>query len=187
MLIKVLDGKKSTYKYRNELRKLGFRYSSEPKPHWWVEISEEALCEIEVWCFTRKLSVVTPYSERALDYRQRFFERVRGNFGNARYLCVYCGRVLRKDKVSVDHLISVKKSQSSQFYLNLLRKKGFENVNDIRNLAPSCKHCNSRKGTKGGLWLLRGLLGRHLSFWILVWVVRSVLLFCLVYVILSHI
>lgn len=187
MLVKVLDGKRSTYRYKDELRNKGFRYSSEPIPHWEGDVSEDKLFEIENWCFARKLSLITHFSKRSVDYRKSFFKENAGNFGEGRYLCAYCGRILKKENVTVDHLISVNKVQSSKRYICLVRRLGFKNVNDIRNLVPSCKHCNSRKGSKGGLWIVKGFLGRYRTFWLIFWSVALIIILFFIYLFLTRI
>lgn len=169
VMVKVYDGRRKTYRYRKELKQMGFRFDSKPEAHWASEVSEDSLSGLEDWCFERRLEIETPYSKRSADYRRVFFEANEPNFGRERYLCVYCGLPIRKDRVAVDHLIAVKKAQRSRYYLNLLWKWGCENVNDIRNLVPSCRRCNSRKGTKAGIWVVRGLLGRKKGFWVAMW------------------
>lgn len=186
MLVKIFDGKRSTYRYRNELGRLGFYYTPQPSPHWYLDVSEDRLCEVEAWCFKRKLSIVMLENERSSNYRKTFFDENTGNWREGKYQCVYCGRRLRKEQVSVDHLISVRKTQCSKHYLKLLRKVGFETVNDVRNLVPACKRCNSRKGSKGGWWIVRGLLGRHREFWAIVWSLEGLLVVLCLYTVMVH-
>lgn len=181
MLVKICDGRRSTYQYRKELRNHGFRYSSEPTPHWIADISDGELPQLEAWCFARRLALVSRVSERSSEYRKTFFEKNTGNAAEEKYFCAYCGRILKKDRVTVDHIISVKKAQTSRTYLGLLRKLGFETVNDVRNLVPSCRRCNSRKGPKGGLWILKGFLGKYRAFWIIVWLFYLVIFSYLLY------
>ena len=171
VLVKVYDGRRKTYRYRKDLKKLGFRFSETPEAHWWIEASEDEVGRMEDWCFERRLEIETPYSRRSGDYRKVFLEANGPNFGRDRYLCVYCGFPIRQDKVTVDHLIAVKKAQRSRYYLGLLRKWGCASVNDVLNLVPCCRRCNSRKGTKAGIWVIRGLLGRKRWFLALMWLV----------------
>lgn len=170
--IRVFDGRSSTYRYRNELKRLGLRFSASPEPHWEAVVSEGCLREIEDWCFDRRLEIETPFSKRSSNYRKAFFDAYEPNFRKDRYLCVYCGTPLRKAKVTVDHLIAVKQAQSSRYYLRRLQDRGFESVNDVRNLVPCCKRCNSRKGAKAGLWVAIGRVGKHKRFWYLVWILE---------------
>lgn len=98
--------------------------------------------------------------ERSSTYRYRFFRERRGIFGSHIYLCAYCGRIMRVPETRVDHIIPVQKAGNSKFYRKMLTIRGIQNVNDVRNLAPSCNSCNSRKGAHGGIWIVRGILGK---------------------------
>ena len=48
------------------------------------------------------------------------------------WICVGCGRTLTKETAVRDHIVALAKGGS----------------NDISNIQPLCKSCNSRKGTK---------------------------------------
>ena len=103
---------------------------------------------------------------RAPGCRDRFFRENPGP-----YRCRYCNRWLAKEQVVVDHIIPVNKAKSSQKARNMLRRSGMTSVNDIRNLAPSCPWCNSRKGDKIGLWYLRGIFGKYKVYWAFVYTI----------------
>ena len=47
-------------------------------------------------------------------------------------------------------------------------------VNDIRNLAPACRDCNSKKSDKMGLWVVRGWLGKYKLYWIILRIIQIV-------------
>lgn len=170
--IRVFDGQQGTYSHRMALKSRGFRFTSEPEPHWHIHVSEEAASELVDWGLKKGMAVETPYTKRSSNYRDVFFSSFEPNFNTKRYLCAYCGIPLHKEKVSVDHIVAVKRAQRSRFYLCLLHKWGYENVNDVRNLAPCCRRCNSRKGTKAGLWVIRGKLGIRKGFWCSVWAIE---------------
>lgn len=99
---------------------------------------------------------------RSDSYRSKFFKH-----NKAPYRCRYCHRPLKKEYLVVDHLVPVAKTKKSTFARSLLHAGGIDNVNDWRNLVPSCHHCNSRKSDKMGLWYIRGILGRHKLYWCL--------------------
>ena len=120
-----------------------------------------------------RYSLTDDSMERSAGYRGRFFRERKGVFGSGLYLCAYCGKPMRSAKTAVDHIIPVHKAGSSAFYERLLRLRGIKNVNDVRNLAPSCRKCNLQKGSSGGLWVIRGWLGRH---WILTLLREALLL-----------
>lgn len=118
------------------------------------------------------------FSARSNDYRSIFFKNNTPSFRNM-YFCSYCGRLIGKDKVTVDHLYpvgAVKKSISLQ---KKLRKKGIGNVNDCKNLVPACKKCNQRKSAKLGVWIIKGQIGRIQWLWKIRHVLR-LLCFCVI-------
>ncbi len=166
VFIKVVDGKRKTYFWRKELREKGLLYSDVSEPHWFAEISEDDFVALKKWCFKRGLGVICSKNERSKDYRDCFFESGQSTFLKDKYFCSYCGRLLSKEQVCVDHLISVKKGQVSFIYDSIIERLGFESINDVKNLVPACRRCNSRKGAKGGSWVLRGLVGRFPAFWL---------------------
>lgn len=88
------------------------------------------------------------------------------------YRCVYCGCIHKKDKITVDHLIPVYKVEQSS-YRNIFRKllsaMKIDNINSDRNLVPACRRCNSKKGSKTGFWIVRGLLGKFWCYWLLMY------------------
>ncbi len=113
--------------------------------------------------------------ERSSNYRRHFFMEHHGVFGTGIYLCAYCGKPLTKRHVCVDHIIPVHLAGSSPKYRRMLAVRGINNVNDTRNLAPSCERCNTKKSDKAGLWIMRGYIGR---LW-LVMLLRNLLLLAL--------
>lgn len=88
--------------------------------------------------------------ERDNSYRERFIEAHPPH--NGKYRCVYCGRKINKDDMQVDHVIAVGRVKRNWLYRLCLP----DGVNDLSNLVPSCRKCNHRKGSKGGLWAIRG-------------------------------
>ena len=102
--------------------------------------------------------------ERSGDYRTRYFDANPGLFGKGWYICPYCGKVMRnKKKIDIDHIHSVHRVKNSMF-LTRKFKKLEDGVNDLRNLTHSCRRCNRRKGSKGGIWVLLGRYGLFIMF-----------------------
>lgn len=117
-----------------------------------------------------------PQERRSADYRQQFFRTNMGLYHKGKhYQCAYCGRIFPKDQITVDHLLAVKGAQRSAIIKGLLRKLGITDINDPKNLVPACRHCNSQKGSKGGIWILRGLLGKYFALWVVRWIARIVI------------
>lgn len=120
------------------------------------------------------------FAERSSNYRTAFFRTHSSQIGKY-YLCSYCGKLLTKDKVTVDHLYPVKKARTSQKVQQKLRKMGYKDVNDPRNLVPACSKCNSRKAAKMGGWIIRGEIGQITWLWIVRKIVRLLLVCGFVY------
>ena len=99
---------------------------------------------------------------RSSGYRQEFLAAA----GNGPYRCRYCNRKLERGDLTVDHLVPVAAARKSWIARLVLSLAGAEGVNDAKNLVPACNRCNARKGAKGGLWIVRGLLGRYKGYWI---------------------
>lgn len=88
--------------------------------------------------------------ERDSSYRERYISAHPPK--NGKYRCVYCGRLVAKDKMEVDHVVAVDRVKRNWLY-RLCVPNG---VNDLNNLVCSCHRCNHKKGSKGGLWIIRG-------------------------------
>ena len=98
--------------------------------------------------------------DRNSNYRQAFIQNYRGPMR-----CRYCNRKITKKNMEVDHLIPVARAKKGGFARQMLKEEGIANVNDVRNLVPSCRRCNRRKGTKMGVWYIRGILGKYPVYW----------------------
>lgn len=104
-------------------------------------------------------------------YRQTFLRGKRGLFGTrSLYCCSYCGRLLTRTQMQVDHCIPVEGAKSSRFVRTYIRLVGLfsdkktreQGINGLWNLVPSCPKCNNKKSDKRGLWVVRGIIGRYL-------------------------
>lgn len=107
--------------------------------------------------------------ERDSSYRERYISAHPPK--NGKYRCVYCGRLVAKDKMEVDHVVAVDRVKRNWLY-RLCVPNG---VNDLNNLVCSCHRCNHKKGSKGGLWIIRG------HFWKAVlplYIIMKILLVC---------
>lgn len=101
--------------------------------------------------------------ERSSNYRDKFLkEHPKGP-----YYCRYCNRRLKKEYMEIDHLFPISKAKKSPDVRFLMYLSGINNVNDIKNLVPSCHRCNKNKDSKMGIWLLKGVLGKYKWYWIL--------------------
>ena len=83
---------------------------------------------------------------------------------NGMYRCVYCGRLVKKDDMEVDHILPVRRAKESK----RLQRKLKNGVNEITNLVPSCHRCNQKKGDSMALkWRIKAALGQHRVYWAL--------------------
>lgn len=104
--------------------------------------------------------------ERSTDYRRKYLAKHRGMCGV--YSCSYCGALVPKHLMEVDHIFPVHKAKETlsgkAFVLmsaslqNPLHAK--EGVNGTWNTCCSCHKCNHTKSAKGGIWVIRGYVGR---------------------------
>ena len=108
---------------------------------------------------------------RSSNYRQAFFSKNKAR----RYHCAYCGRRLKEEDVEVDHLIPVGAVKNKFLPRILLRLSGVSDVNDEKNLVASCRKCNRKKSDKLGVWLFRGMIGRHKTIWVIRYLFRACL------------
>lgn len=143
MLVEVTNGKKDTYKYKRKLSNFGLR----PKGRkWTLTTSDKDIIEyIAGFCRKKHLNfnVIENKYIRSSKYRSVYFNAYPSKSGV--YRCVYCGKRLSRDKITIDHIVPIKKVQKSKFYRELLNTFKIDGVNDPKNLAPSCEKCNKKK------------------------------------------
>ena len=135
------------------------------------QVTKRNYKQIQRYCDRNGLTVrlTNALGRRRADYRRRFFSKHEPDVGS-RYICVYCGKWLKREKVTVDHLYPVGRASRDVHLQKKLERQGIHNINDPRNLVASCQSCNARKANQMGLWILRGKLGRHPGFWFLLYV-----------------
>ncbi len=81
------------------------------------------------------------------------------------YRCAYCGARLHKDRIQVDHVISVSALTHRQTACDLAAILGITRSDSPKNLVATCPSCNRKKDTKAGGWLTLAALGRTGWFW----------------------
>lgn len=122
-------------------------------------------------CSVRR--VPAEYS-RSTDYRYQFFRTHRPDDKKGRYRCVYCGRLFKAKDITVDHLIPVHAAEYSKRIRRKIKRLGYKDINDVRNLVPACMRCNRKKSSRMGLWIIRGKLGQKKKYWTFVRIARGV-------------
>lgn len=83
--------------------------------------------------------------ERSDDYRYQYI-RAHPGFMGKYYLCPYCGRIMLKKTMQVDHIVSINLANKHRAY-RVLVPDG--NINNLHNLTASCPKCNNRKSDSG--------------------------------------
>lgn len=175
--VEIRNGKQKTYNCRFELKQYGLAFNKTGKytGFWKGNVEDDKLEQLKEYCLKKKilLRVIDERYTRSSDYRDTFFDNNHGFFDNDKYYhCSYCGKIIKKENVSVDHLFPIHKVRNgnyTKFYRNLLSHFKINNINDKRNLIASCERCNKRKGKKGGLWIIRGFIGKYYMTWVIIY------------------
>ncbi len=130
--------------------------------------SRRKLEKLRAYCEQKQLyfRINNAYGKRSGSYRSRFFASHRPVFFGF-YFCAYCGKLLPKSKVSVDHLYPVGSASRDPDMQKFLKKKHLSGINDPKNLVPACRRCNQEKGQKMDGWIRKGRIGRHQWVWLL--------------------
>lgn len=172
-------GKEDRKKYSLAMWWLGLRWNEDA---YYGIAQYKKLERVKEYCTKNGLTVKidNDFAERSSNYRAMFFKTYEPQIGKY-YLCAYCGKLLTKEKVTVDHLYPIKKVKTSQKVQQKFRKMGYKDVNDPRNLVPACSKCNSRKAAKMGSWIIRGEIGRITRLWIIRKTVRLLILCGVIY------
>lgn len=121
---------------------------------------------VSEFCKTNGLryKIINDFSERSANYRYEFFKNNKPKIFN-RYICVYCGRLMTVKQTTVDHFYPIGAASKSLSLQKRLKRRGLENINDVKNLVPACERCNKRKSAKMGWWLVAGRLGQITWLW----------------------
>ena len=131
-----------------------------------IQAEERKERKIRRICRRRHYELKRIYPEnlgRSDHYRRDFFSYYQRPLGG--YRCRYCHRRIPDKKLCIDHIYPIYRTKTgNDFWLRLLR---IEDVNDVRNLAPACRRCNTKKGRSAGIWVLRAILGKYKAYWVL--------------------
>lgn len=187
MLIEIYNGTNKIYDHRMYLHTKGMKFNkrSYGKSFYSKKIDEIEKEELVSYCRKHKLKymLIQECHIRDSNYRKEFLQDKNREWS----ICAYCGMHKKTSNITVDHIIPVDKAKKSAYAKWLLKRLHIDNVNSKRNLAAACKRCNSRKGTKMGLWVIRGYIGKSGALWAVRWIIRFILLLILLYVVSSNI
>lgn len=180
MKVTIKNDKKNTLLYKWKLKRKGFLWieTSSANGYWEKDCTKAESKAIQRFCKRKGLKAIVyekNYSRNDY-YRKAFLNHNKGLFDNGRfYICVYCGKIVNRKKVTVDHLIPVDKvlqGKHKEKYRRKLKRQGISNVNQVENLVPACYSCNSKKSNHAGVWVIRGKIGRITWLWIVRWQLR---------------
>ena len=176
-IIEIKNGKHKTYYLRNELYNMGFIFRKKDKVWFKTTDNKDEIKYYKDYSKRNKLKYYC-YQEtylRGTSYRKDFFMNTDPHYKN-KYFCSYCGVLLSREELTVDHIIPIDKAKKSKTAKKILHLLKIDNINDIRNLTASCFECNSRKRNKLGFWIIKGFLGKTRYYWKLYYLVLFFLL-----------
>ncbi len=163
---------KQRKKYRWKLRRYGLSYDGEK---YTGNLSKRRYNHLRSFCSQNhlRIRIDNGYGDRGTNYRQTYF-KANKPFYRDLYCCAYCGRIMRKRDITVDHIYPINQVRASIKLQNYLKRHGIANVNDEKNLTPSCPRCNKQKSDKMGSWIIRGKIGKIQLLWWLRWGARII-------------
>lgn len=178
MFLKVVGRRRAGYLTRSYLEKEGFVFHEvSTGPNYWSKqiVHDAKIIKKYKKKLSRKglkLTAADVNYTRSSNYRNVFFSNNLGLFKKEKhYFCSYCGKIVSVNRITVDHLIPVKKASTHKRYQLLLKLFGAESVNNAQNLVAACYKCNQKKSAKGGLWVIRGVIGRHNVLWYIIYTI----------------
>ena len=119
---------------------------------------------------------------RSGNYRRIFLE---AHPDEMQFRCVYCGNMIPRYQITVDHAIPVYAAKKYHSARLALKMKGCDGVNDPNNLVPSCRRCNERKGSDYNLvYALRAQFGSDRRYWIIAHSIRITLVMLVLFLLL---
>lgn len=152
-------------RHQKELKRLGLRRVSSTM-YCGETMSEKKVRKVKLFCSRNyaRFYYDDPKWLRNTSYRGTFFRNNPPMRGGT-YICVYCGRKIKKDRITVDHVYPIARASSSLRMQKKLERKGIRDINAKENLVPACWNCNMKKGTKMGTWIIRARIGKSRVIW----------------------
>ena len=149
---------------RKKLKKYGLRWNGKS---WTGDISGGMYAKLRSYCSAARLKyrIDNGFGERSQSYRETFYKTNPPHFLGRWWFCAYCGRLLSRKTLTVDHLWPVDAAQKDPAVQAKLRRMGCRDVNDHKNLVAACMQCNVKKGAHTGRWTWKGRIGRHPLVW----------------------
>lgn len=98
---------------------------------------------------------------RSFDYRQKFITE-----NPPPYKCRYCNKDIDTENMVVDHVIPISKVKNTGYGRNMMNLLDIKDINDTKNLVPSCIRCNMKKDNHIGFWPVKAALGKYKTYWV---------------------
>lgn len=169
VIVRLSDGKNRLYNVHTYLASVGFTFNkrSAGNSFYEKEMTEEKASDWETFAKKNKLNIDIIPKEymRSTDYRDTYFKNNRPVV-EAKYRCAYCGKKIPFRETTIDHIFPINKLCYDPSVRKRAARWGINGANEEKNLVTACKSCNSKKGTKMGIWIYKGFLGKSESFWI---------------------
>lgn len=181
--IEISNGFQKIYFHKSYLRKQGLDFIKKKygKSYYTKKVTEIQKKELIKYCKKHLLhyTIIEDKYSRSSNYRKIYLDTLQ----NKKYVfCAYCGFLFKPNKITVDHIIPIHKAKNNRGCARLLLKLfRINNVNSIKNLAPACSRCNSKKSSKMGLWILKGFIGKYNILWVMRWSIRFVFIISMIY------
>lgn len=168
-VVRVSDGENEIYYQRKKLYDMGLRFNKRAgrgDSFYEKKCEENEAHAIEKFAELNGLKCILIQEQytRSDNYRKEFF-KAQKPVNNALYRCAYCGKKFTFQQIQVDHIFPVNELSYSGIVRKRAASYGIANANDVKNLCCACKKCNLKKGTKLGMWVIRGFLGKHEAYW----------------------
>lgn len=168
VIVRLSDGKKRLYDVHVTLARSGFIFNKRTKGNSFYE-REMSKDDTKCWeNFARKnklrIDIIPKEYTRSTDYRETYFKNNRPVV-EAKYRCAYCGRKITYRETTIDHIFPINKLSYEPALRKKAEKWGIYGANEEKNLVSACRSCNSKKGTKTGIWIYRGFLGKSETLW----------------------
>lgn len=152
---------------------MGFAFNPINKSYEVYTEDESAIIQYRAFCKANKLKISVANSEykRNSKYRNNYMET---HMDDKVHICAYCGWPIKKKDITIDHIFPVDKTSKSVRLQKQMKWFGIDDINSEKNLCVAHKSCNSRKGSKTGVWVFKGFLGKIKALWVVRWIGRII-------------
>lgn len=183
VFIRISDGVEKIYNFRYYLANSGFEFNKRSYGNSFYE-KKTVDGECEVWeHYARdnrlRIDIIPEEYTRSTDYRETFF-KTNKPVVEAKYRCAYCGRKVPFKDITVDHVFPINKLSYEPSLRKRAARMGINGANETKNLVAACRSCNSKKGTKTGVWIYKGFLGRSEKLWKVRKTIRFAIIFAVI-------